>query len=83
MTASEQPDTDQPPADPHEAYPTGSVKQDPETKAVALRTGAHMPGPWLVATVGNGGHFADPYELERILGWPDLAEVAAEQPAAE
>lgn len=51
-------------------YPVGSVKQDPETKAVAVRTA--LPGEgmaWGVMTVGNGGHYAPTADVE---SWADL-----------
>lgn len=56
-------------------YATGSVKQDPETKAVAVRTSfPDMPEfadrQWGVMTVSNGGHYAT---HERVESWTDLS----------
>jgi hypothetical protein len=54
-------------------YATGAVKQDPETKAVALRT--DLPSEdgsmdWGVMTVNNGGHYAS---TEAVADWTDLS----------
>lgn len=51
-------------------FPIGAVKQDPATKAVAVRADTNlMPKPWAVMTVDNGGHFAD---HDDVAGWQDL-----------
>lgn len=54
------------------SYTTGSVKQDPATLAVAVRT--NIPDPyeghaWGVMTVDRGGHFAT---WEEVQNWTDL-----------
>ena len=54
------------------AYTTGSVKQDPVSLAVAVRT--NIPDPylghaWAVMTVDRGGHFA---AWEDVQYWDDL-----------
>lgn len=44
----------------------GTVRQNPETKAVALRT--DLPNlPWFIGTVANGGHYDDGTEC---VDWP-------------
>lgn len=50
--------------------PVGSVRQDPDTKAVAVRVNDGLPGPWMVATVDRGGHFAADDEVAE---WDALA----------
>jgi len=54
-------------------YETGAVKQDPVTKAVAVRT--NIPDPdsnhdWGVMTVDRGGYYAD---YETVASWTDLS----------
>lgn len=56
------------------SYATGSAKQDPETKAVAVRTiFPDMPDfadrLWGVMTVNNGGHYCS---YEAVSEWPDV-----------
>jgi len=58
-------------------YTPGSAKQDPETKAVAVRTiFPDMPDfadrQWGVMTVNNGGHYAT-YEM--VESWPDVQPI--------
>lgn len=55
-----------------QAFPPGSVKQDPETKAVAVRVFDGKPGDWLVVDLDHGGHYTDVKEAETVLAWPDL-----------
>jgi hypothetical protein len=55
------------------AYTTGSVKQDPTTLAVAVRT--NIPDPyedhaWGVMTIDRGGHYAG---WDDVQNWTDLA----------
>lgn len=51
-------------------YPTGAVKRDPESLAVAIRTtAADEQRAWAVMTVDRGGHYAETSEVE---SWPDL-----------
>jgi hypothetical protein len=52
-------------------YTTGAVKQDPETKAIALRTTSPEDGPgaWGVMTVANGGCHVETSYVEE---WADL-----------
>ena len=54
------------------AYSTGSIKQDPVSLAVAVRT--NIPDPylghaWAVMTVDRGGHFA---AWEDVQNWDDV-----------
>jgi hypothetical protein len=54
-------------------FAEGAVKQDPETKAVAVRT--NFPDPyydhqWGVMTVDRGGHYAS---FDDVESWPDLS----------
>jgi hypothetical protein len=54
------------------AYSTGSIKQDPVSLAVAVRT--NIPDPylghaWAVMTVDRGGHFA---AWEDVQNWEDV-----------
>lgn len=54
------------------AYVTGSVKQDPTTLSVAVRT--NIPDPylghaWGVMTVDRGGHYA---AWEEVQNWDDI-----------
>ena len=55
-------------------YVVGSVKQDPETLAVAVRTNMpedpYIGHAWAVMTVDRGGHYA---EWEEIQNWTDLS----------
>jgi hypothetical protein len=59
------------------AYTTGSVKQDPVTLAVAVRTNipTNLPSDpyeghaWGVMTVDQGGHFAG---WDDVSNWTDL-----------
>jgi hypothetical protein len=55
------------------SYPTGSVKQDPASLAVAVRT--NIPDPdsahdWGVMTVDRGGHYSG---YDDVVNWPDIA----------
>jgi hypothetical protein len=52
---------------------TGWVKQDPDSKAVAVRT--NIPDPysdhdWGVMTVDRGGHYAS---YDEVQNWTDLS----------
>jgi hypothetical protein len=54
------------------AYSTGSIKQDPVSLAVAVRT--NIPDPylghaWAVMTVDRGGHYA---AWEDVQNWDDI-----------
>lgn len=56
-----------------EDYPVGSVKQDPETFAVAVRTNIIDPEnrkDWGVMSVDRGGQYAT---YDQVSAWPDLA----------
>ena len=53
-------------------FEEGAVKQDPESKAVAVRT--NYPDPyfdhqWGVMTIDRGGHYSSFDEVE---SWPDM-----------
>lgn len=50
-------------------YPIGSVKQNTETKAVAVCTGRGGAWAWGVMTIDNGGHHGPDSE---VADWPDL-----------
>ena len=54
-------------------YFTGSVKRNPETLAVAVRTSiqedAYPNRTWAVMTIDRGGHYANWSEVET---WDDL-----------
>jgi len=61
------------------SYATGSAKQDPETKAIAVRTiFPDMPDfadrQWGVMTVNNGGHYCS---YEAVSDWPDVTASAS------
>jgi len=68
-------------------YTPGSAKQNPENKAVAVRTiFPDMPDfadrQWGVMTVNNGGHYAT-YDM--VADWPDIQPIpgwAPPQPEA-
>lgn len=60
--------------------PAGTVKQDPESDAVAVRMRDGLPARWMVVDLSRGGHYVDAAEEERVLEWPDLA---ARKPAAK
>lgn len=65
-------------------YTPGSAKQDPDTKAVAVRTiFPDMPDfadrQWGVMTVNNGGHYAT---NEQVANWPDMQAVPSWTPPA-
>ena len=53
-------------------YPTGSLKRNPDTLAVALRTAFAEDSElaWGVMAVGHGAHFAGTAE---VADWPDVA----------
>lgn len=56
----------------------GAVKQDPATKAVAVRTNFIDPyydHQWGVMTVDRGGHYASYDDVE---SWPDLSAPVAQ-----
>jgi hypothetical protein len=55
---------------PDKTYPPGSVKQDPESKAVAVKRDATDAMSWGVMTLANGGHYAADSEVAE---WADLA----------
>lgn len=60
------------------SYETGSVKYNPETKAVAVKTiFPDIPDfadrQWGVMTVNNGGHYAS---NENVAEWVDMVAVA-------
>lgn len=52
-------------------YKPGAVKQDPESKAIAVYTNRDN---WGVMTLDNGGHYASDADVE---SWPDLAPAPA------
>lgn len=61
-------------------YTTGSIKQDPDSKAVAIRTAfPDVPDfadrQWGVMTVSNGGHYAT---NEQVAEWADVGPVSAD-----
>jgi hypothetical protein len=59
-------------------YPAGSVKQDPESQAVAVRTIILDPEnrkDWGVMSLDRGGQYAT---WDQVATWPDL--VVAEVP---
>ena len=65
-------------------YETGAVKQNPETKAVAVRTvfpdiPALADRQWAVMTVDNGGHYCGDAV---VADWPDLESPTAPEPEA-
>lgn len=50
-----------------ESDPIGTVRQCPETKAVALKTGIDRTShSWMVATIDRGGHYSFDEDVE---GW--------------
>jgi hypothetical protein len=55
-------------------YVTGSVKQDPVTLAVAVRTlipdSPYEAHAWGVMTTDRGGHYAD---WDEVQNWTDLS----------
>jgi hypothetical protein len=55
----------------HHTTPIGSIKQNPATLSVAVRTmhPDHSPFAWAVATVDRGPRFATDEEMSK---WPDL-----------
>lgn len=55
------------------SHPIGTPKQDPKTKAVAVRCKNGLPGAWAVMTIDNGGHFAS---NEDVADWPVLVEAS-------
>jgi hypothetical protein len=60
-------------------YVPGSVKQDPDTLAVAVRT--NVPDPyyghdWGVMTVATGGHYSN---YDGVKDWTDLAIPSSEE----
>lgn len=57
-------------------YPTGAVKHDPTTKAVAVRTLGAQDGPlaWGVMTVDHGGHYATDTDVADWLDVPITSE---------
>jgi hypothetical protein len=64
-------------------FTQGSVKQDPVSQAVAVRT--NFPDPyfdhqWGVMTVDRGGHYSSYDEVE---SWTDLATGAARKDEKE
>jgi hypothetical protein len=54
-------------------YLPGSVKQDPDTLAVAVRTNVpedpYVGHAWAVMTIDRGGHYA---AWDDVSGWTDL-----------
>ena len=53
-------------------YTPGCAKQDPQSKAVAVRTSITDPSgyfDWGVMTVSAGGHFAT---WDEVVDWPDM-----------
>lgn len=63
-------------------YPVGAGKQDPATKAIAVRadTARGAPMPWAVMTVLNGGHWE---KHENVADWPDLDGTPVPDPEPE
>jgi hypothetical protein len=54
------------------SYPPGAIKRNTDTLAVALRTSiidAEGRLSWLVATLGNGAHYATDAD---VASWPDV-----------
>jgi hypothetical protein len=54
-------------------FTEGDVLQDPDTKAVAVRTAPNKPKEWAVMTVDNGGHYAS---WSRVSSWQKLVPAA-------
>jgi hypothetical protein len=49
----------------------GAVRQDPDTKAVAVRRDTDRPDRWAVMTLTEGGHYGTDAEVEP---WSPLTE---------